>query len=43
MHDFFDEGIFSARFPDILKNAEVKPVFKKESRIDKENYRPTSI
>ena len=28
---------------DILKSAEVKPVFKKKSRIDKENGRPVSI
>ena len=42
MHSF-NEGISIARFPDILKNAEVKPVFKKKSRIDKENYRPFSI
>ena len=42
MHNI-NEGISTARFPDILKNAEVKPVFKKKSRIDKENYRPFSI
>ena len=42
MHNI-NEGISTARFPDILKNAEVKPVFKKKSRIDKENYRPVSI
>ena len=35
--------VFSARFPDIFKSAEVKPVFKKKSTIDKENYRPVSI
>ena len=39
----FNEGISTARFPDILKSAEVKSVFKKKSRIDKENYRPVSI
>ena len=42
MHNF-NEGISTARFLDILKNAEVKPVFKKKSRTDKENYRPVSI
>ena len=36
MHSF-NKGISIARFPDILKNAEVKPVFKKKSRTDKEN------
>ena len=39
----FNEGIFTSRSPDILKSAEVKPIFKKKSRIDKENYRPVSI
>ena len=38
-----NEVISTARFLDILKSAEVKPVFKKNSRIDKENYRPVSI
>ena len=42
MHNI-NEGISTARFPDILKNAEVKPVFKKKSRIDKENYCPVRI
>ena len=39
----FNEVISTARFPDILKSAEVKPVFKKKLRIDKENYSPVSI
>ena len=39
----FNKSIFTARFPRILKGAEVKPVFKKKFRIDKENYRPVSI
>ena len=42
MHNF-NEGISTARFPDILKGAEVKPIFKKKSTIDKENYRAVSI
>ena len=42
MHSF-NEGISTARFPHILKSAEVKLVFKKKSRIDQENYRPVSI
>ena len=42
MHDF-KERISTASFPEILKSAEVKPVFKKESRIDKQNYIPVSI
>ena len=36
-------GISTGRFPDILKSAEVKPVFKKKSWIDKADYRPVSI
>ena len=42
MHNF-NEDISTVRFPAILKRAEVKRVFKKKSRIDKENYRPASI
>ena len=42
MHNF-NEGISTARFPDILKGAEVKPIFKKKSTIDQENYRAVSI
>ena len=30
-------------FPDQLKHADVKPVYKKDSRNDKKNYRPVSI
>ena len=30
-------------FPEQLKYADVKPVFKKDSRTDKKNYRPISI
>ena len=39
----FNENISTARFVDILKSVVVKLVFKKKSRIDKENYRPVSI
>ena len=42
MHNF-NEGISTARFPDILESAEVKPVFKKKPKIDKENDIPISI
>ena len=30
-------------FPDSLKQADIKPVYKKDSRNEKENYRPVSI
>ena len=30
------------KFPDILKRAEVTPVYKKDDRNDKQNYRPVS-
>ena len=30
-------------FPDELKQADIKPIYKKESRNEKENYRPVSI
>ena len=43
---FFDNinhSINNSTFPDQLKWADVKPVFKKNSRTVKENYRPVSI
>ena len=42
MHNF-NKGIPTARFPGILKSADVKTVYKKKSSIDKENYRLVSI
>ena len=30
-------------FPDDLKFAEVRPIFKKSDDLDKENYRPVSV
>ena len=30
-------------FPDVIKNAEITPCFKKEDKSEKENYRPVSI
>ena len=39
----FNDGITTTRFPHIFKGSEVKPTFKKKSKIDKENYRPVSI
>ena len=39
----FNLGILNHKFPNTLKNAEVKPVFKKKSRTEVENYRPVSI
>ena len=40
---FFNESIKKSRFPFILKNANITPVFKKEYISSKENYRPVSI
>ena len=37
------EGISTASFLDILKSEELKPVFKKKTRTDKENYRHVNI
>ena len=39
----YNKGISTAKFPDILKSTEVKPIFKKKSRIDKKDYRLASI
>ena len=38
-----NHSINNSTFPEQLKWADVKPVFKKNSRTDKENYRPVSI
>ena len=40
---FFNESIKKSTFPSILKNANIIPVFKKEYRGSKENYRHASI
>jgi len=39
----FNYGILNDMFPNHLKESEVKPVFKKKSRTEVENYRPVSI
>ena len=47
--DFFKRVVITrifietSTFPEQLKYADVKPVFKKDSRTDKKNYRPISI
>ena len=38
-----NNAIETSTFPERLKDADVKPVFKKDSRTDKNNYRPISI
>ena len=39
----FNSAANKGVFPDKLKYADVKPIYKKESRNEKENYRPVSI
>ena len=39
----FNESIENDNFPDDLKLADITPVYKKNSRNDKVNYRPVSI
>ena len=39
----FNNIILTSLFPEQLKYADVKPIFKKDSRNDKRNYRPVSI
>ena len=36
-------SISTSKFPDDLKEADVIPVYKKKSKLSKENYRPISI
>ena len=40
--DISNESIKIGTFSDILKKAEVTPVYKKDDMIDKQNYRPVS-
>ena len=39
----FNDIILTSLFPEQLKFADIKPVFKKDSQNDKRNYRPVSI
>ena len=40
--DIFDESIKIEKFSDLLKKAEVMPVYKKDNINNKQNYRPES-
>ena len=39
----FNNALNKGAFPDELKHANIKPNYKKETRNEKENYRPVSI
>ena len=39
----FNNALSSSQYPNGLKYADVTPVFKKDDKSDKSNYRPTSI
>ena len=39
----FNNAVKKGVFPDELKHADIKPIYNKESRNKKENYRPVSI
>ena len=39
----FNNAVNNGVFPNELKQADIKPIYKKESRNEKENYRPVSI
>ena len=41
--DFLNECVDKGVFPSILKNPNITPVFKKDFRGSKDNYRPVSI
>ena len=43
IHHNFNNSLSSSTFPNALKYADVKPVFKKDDKTNKENYRPISI
>ena len=38
-----NDSLASGNFPEKLKLARITPVFKKDSRFDKDNYRPISV
>ena len=40
--DIFNESTKMGKFPDILKNVEATPIFKKDDMNDKQNYCPVS-
>ena len=41
--DYVNKSISSSTFPSILKLADIIPVYKKDSRYEKSNYRPISV
>ena len=43
MFQNFSQSLVNDEFPHCLKQADVIPVFKKEEKLDKPNYRPVSI
>ena len=43
LYQNFNNTIASGRFSALLKNANITPVYKKDSRTDEKNYRPVSI
>ena len=43
LHHNFNNSLFSNRFPKYLKKADITPVFKKDEKFLKTNYRPVSI
>ena len=40
---YVNEALKTGSFPDSLKCANVRPIYKKEDPFDKKNYRPVSI
>ena len=43
LHHNFNNSLFSNKFPKYLKKADITPVFKKDEKFLKKNYRPVSI
>ena len=43
LHHNFNNSLFSNEFPKYLKKADITPVFKKDEKFLKTNYRPVSI
>ena len=43
LHRIINEDITNSNFPDILKLAEISPLFKDNDKMNRKNYRPVSI
>ena len=43
LQQLFNQALTIGEFPSNLKNADVRPVFKKNNPLNKKNYKPVSV